>query len=47
MPVQMLSYRAATFLIRLYAPDALLGMRTPEEIDAEVVEVKLSEKIEG
>jgi ketosteroid isomerase-like protein len=31
MPEQMLRYRAATFLIRTYAPDVLLGMHTAEE----------------
>jgi hypothetical protein len=31
MPEQMLRYRAATFLIRTYAPDVLLGMHTKEE----------------
>jgi hypothetical protein len=30
-PGQMLSYRTATQLIRLYAPDAILGMTTVEE----------------
>ncbi|MEY2703348.1 MAG: hypothetical protein RLY43_1987 [Bacteroidota bacterium] len=30
-PAQMLSYRTATQLIRLYAPDAILGMTTVEE----------------
>ena len=31
MPVQMLSYRAACMLIRLYAPGATLGMHAQEE----------------
>jgi hypothetical protein len=31
MPEQMLKYRAATFLIRTYAPQVLLGMHTAEE----------------
>jgi len=33
IPEQMLSYRAATFLIRLYAPEALHGMRPVDEIE--------------
>ena len=32
MPEQMLCYRAATFLIRLYCPEVLLGMSTAEEL---------------
>jgi len=31
MPEHMLKWRAATFLIRLYAPEALLGMSTVDE----------------
>jgi hypothetical protein len=41
MPDVMLRYRAATFLIRFYAPDALMGMSTAEElheIDARTVD---------
>ncbi len=37
MPRQMLSYRAATFLIRLYAPEIMSGMPIAEEI--EMIEV--------
>jgi len=33
MPKLMLSYRAATFLIRLYCPEVLLGMQTAEELE--------------
>ncbi len=33
IPEQMLSYRAATFLIRLYCPEVLLGMATSEELE--------------
>jgi len=33
MPEQMLCYRAATFLIRLYCPEVLLGLQTTEELD--------------
>ena len=32
MPQLMLSYRASSLLIRLYAPSALLGMQTMEEL---------------
>jgi len=32
MPEQMLSYRAASMLIRLYAPGATLGMHSTEEL---------------
>ncbi len=32
MPEQMLSYRAACFLVRLYCPEVLLGMQTEDEI---------------
>lgn len=32
MPEQMLSYRAASFLIRLYCPEATLGYQTAEEL---------------
>ena len=32
MPEQMLSYRAATFLVRLYAPEVTLGIQTRDEI---------------
>ncbi len=32
IPEQMLSYRAACFLVRLYCPEVLLGMRTDDEL---------------
>lgn len=32
IPEQMLSYRAATFLIRLYCPETTMGMMTVEEL---------------
>jgi hypothetical protein len=32
MPDQMLTYRAATFWARVYAPDATMGMRTVDEV---------------
>lgn len=35
-PDQMLRYRSATFLVRTYAPEALLGMRTDDELWDEV-----------
>lgn len=33
MPEQMLSYRAASFLIRLYCPEATLGYQSAEEVE--------------
>lgn len=33
MPVQMLSYRSATFFIRLYAPGLLYGLPTADEVE--------------
>lgn len=33
MPEQMLRYRSATWLIRLYAPDVLLGFNTNDELE--------------
>lgn len=33
IPEQMLSYRAATFLIRLYCPGILYGLRTSDEVE--------------
>ncbi len=54
IPQQMLSYRAATFLVRLYCPEVLLGFRTSDElhdiaasegaraVDAEVSDVRAS-----
>lgn len=33
IPAQMLSYRAATFLVRLYCPEVTLGMKTTEELE--------------
>jgi len=33
MPEQMYRYRSAMFLIRLYAPEVLLGMRTVDELE--------------
>lgn len=33
MPELMLRYRSATFLIRLYAPDVMLGYQTVEEVN--------------
>jgi RecT family protein len=33
MPQQMLSYRAASMLVRLYCPEVMLGMPTAEEIE--------------
>lgn len=45
-PAQMLSYRAATQLIRLYAPEAILGMATKEELEdmprSEIKEIQKS-----
>lgn len=32
IPQQMLSYRAATFLVRLYCPEVTLGVRTVDEV---------------
>lgn len=32
IPEQMLSYRAACFLVRLYCPEVLLGMHTDDEL---------------
>lgn len=37
IPEQMLSYRAATFLIRLYCPQVMLGYRTSDEIEDSAV----------
>jgi len=39
MPQVMLSYRAATLLVRLNAPDVMLGASTAEEIEDTVVSV--------
>lgn len=58
MPEQMLCYRAATFLIRLYCPEVLLGLQTteeledipmPREVGADVVDVaeQLQAAVEG
>lgn len=33
MPVQMLKYRSATFLVRCYCPQVMLGMQTSDEIE--------------
>jgi len=33
IPEQMLSYRAATFLVRLYCPQVMLGYHTTEELN--------------
>lgn len=33
MPKQMLQYRSAVFLIRLYAPEVMLGYQTVEEVE--------------
>ena len=33
IPEMMLRYRAATFMLRLYAPDVLYGMKTSNELD--------------
>jgi hypothetical protein len=33
MPELMLRYRSATFLVRLYAPDVMLGYRTADELE--------------
>lgn len=33
MPELMLRYRSATFLVRLYAPDVMLGYQTAEEVE--------------
>lgn len=39
MPAQMLAYRAASFWVRMYAPDLTLGIRAADEvIDAQEVE---------
>lgn len=38
MPEQMFRYRAATFWVRAYAPDILLGMRTTDEAEDILVE---------
>jgi hypothetical protein len=46
MPALMLRYRSATFLVRLFAPEIMLGLSTQDEIDdiraagAEPVEVQ-------
>lgn len=41
MPELMLRYRSATFLVRLYAPDVMLGYQTVEEVsDMGAVEVR-------
>lgn len=39
MPEQMLRYRAASFLGRIYAPDILMGMQTVEELE-DIIEPK-------
>lgn len=36
MPRQMLSYRAIMFLLRLHAPDVILGMHAREELEDEI-----------
>ncbi len=44
MPEMMLRYRAATFMLRLYAPDVLYGMKTAnelEDINARDIEVEV------
>ena len=41
MPIQMLSYRAALFLIRRYAPEVLLGIPVID-VEAEVIHRKSS-----
>lgn len=46
MPEMMLRYRAAAFMLRLYAPDVLYGMKTANEIEdihARDVEVEVLE----
>ena len=55
MPDHMLKWRAATFLIRLYAPEALLGMSTIDEANdmryaeepQRLTEKSLSDKMRG
>jgi hypothetical protein len=44
MPEQMLRYRSATWLIRLYAPDVLLGFSTNDELeDVTMTRVKVEQ----
>lgn len=39
MPDQMLAYRSAAFLVRLYCPEVMLGMQTVEEVqDIKIVQ---------
>jgi hypothetical protein len=35
MPQQMLSYRAASFLVRLYCPEVMLGMQSDVEVESQ------------
>lgn len=48
MPQLMLSYRAATLLVRLYCPEVLLGLQTAEEVqDVRFAESTVVEKGES
>lgn len=40
LPDVMFRYRAATFLIRLYCPEVLMGMQTADELEETVVNVE-------
>lgn len=44
MPEQMLRYRSAAWLARLYAPECLMGMQTSDELD-DVVQVRQVENV--
>lgn len=46
MPRQMLSYRAASFLVRLYAPETTMGYQTAEELEDMAASGRLKD-IEG
>lgn len=46
MPEVMLRYRSATLLIRMYAPDVMLGYSTVEEIETEPVEPERVEVVQ-
>lgn len=43
MPELMLQYRAATFLVRAYAPEISMGMQTQEEIEDVIQDVNFEE----
>jgi hypothetical protein len=40
MPEHMLKWRSAAFLIRLYAPETMMGIRTVEEIEDSISEMR-------